>query len=144
MTRERPKQQVKVLATEPSGVFKALIRSLLDRQGGHKTPVISQHPTAPADPRRVFDQKGIGKKGGWRKWELEKIWGPHFDKDGKIFTPQSSDSRQQKRRRELKEAFAYMAEHYGGEPRRIRRSMARDKLKNFRKLEREMSAQVAG
>lgn len=148
MSRERPKEQPKALiAVGESGFFKSLLRSLTDRQAGHVTPAFSPRlaeRSTPADPHKLFEQKRENKRGGWKKWELEKVWGPKFTPEGKLFVPESKDSRQQKRHREEQESYKYMTEHFGFEPRSIRRAMARARLKMFRVAEQKLSATVTG
>jgi hypothetical protein len=140
VSRERPKETPKPAPGESSS-FKNILDFLFNRQAGHKQLTFDRR-SAPADPRKIFEQKREGKRGGWHKWETDKIWAPMFKPDGSIFVPESKDSRQQKRKRERDEAYKYMAEKFGGEPRRIRRSMARAKLKNFRLAERALSGKL--
>ena len=148
MTRERPKETPKAEPTKKkvltvdtmSGRFSALIKGLLKGSGGHSVPAFHHFRasrTIPQHANDFFAEKREGKHGGFKDWELNKIWAPKKDKDGGIFLAKSQDSRQQKRRRQFGEAYAYMAEHFGPEPRAIRRSMARDKTRLFWKVERE-------
>ena len=154
MSRERPKENKKTIATVDAGgtivkgkasssILGRILHSLSMAQGGHISPIFRKM-TRPADPHKLFEQKREGKRGGWKKWELEKVWGPKFTPEGKLFVPDSKDSGQQKRRREEQEAYKYMTEHFGFEPRSIRRAMPRARLKNFRLAERELTGKLAG
>jgi hypothetical protein len=118
----------------------------LKRQGGY----IETAAPDKADARygekhiRTFNaQKNAGLHGGWKPWERNKIWAPARDKDGNVFVPKTEDSRQQRRRRELLEAYAYMNEKHGPEPRRIRRAMARARLHRFR-MDTQKALKVQG
>jgi len=146
MSRERPKEIKKADVVGGSGFFKSLLARLGQGLGAGKAA--AYHPRVAAltpteHPRKFFDEKRAGKHGGFKDWELNKIWGPSKNKEGGIFVAQSTDSRQQRRARELAEAYKYMAEHYGGEPRRIRREMARARTRLFRKTERELMGKLS-
>jgi len=155
MTRERPKEikkaepaktEKKVAVVGESGFFKSLLARLGQGLGAGKAA--AYHPRIAAltprqHPSKFFAEKREGKHGGFKDWELNKIWAPSKNKEGGIFVAQSTDSRQQRRAREYAEAYKYMAEHFGGEPRRIRREMARARTRLFRKTERELAGKLA-
>jgi hypothetical protein len=148
MSRERPKEIKKPEPTADagqSGFLKSLLLRLTQGSSGRTMP--AYHPrvaerAAPKHPNDLFAEKRAGKHGGFKDWELNKIWAPKKDKDGGIFLPKSEDSRQQKRARQFAEAYAYMAQHFGGEPRHIRRAMARDKCRIFWKIEKTERQEV--
>lgn len=136
------KEKVLALDTAPavSERMKKFLESLTETgQAGHLNPVMSRKPREEGtNPRQFFAEKAAGKHGGWKKWEIAKVWAPKFGKDGKPFVPESGDSRQQRRARQRKEAYGWMEEHFGGKPRDVVRAMAREKMRNFVKLEKEL------
>lgn len=140
--RERPQDLISG-RTKINDIPEKKLKSTLDafrdfflaRQGGYTQTAAPDKADARAGEKHIRDfnaQKNLGKHGGWKLWERNKIWAPRRDKDGNVFVPKTEDSRQQRRRRELLEAYAYMNEHHGPEPRRTRRMLARARLHNFR------------
>ena len=120
-------------------IFAGQLEALLNRQGGHIDTVIGRRLADPADPRKVLQGKAEGKHGGFKKWEIQKIWAPRVDAEGKPFVPKNVVSPQQIRRQQLKEANKWMNENYPGEDRRTRRKLAKARLKNFRATEKSLN-----
>jgi hypothetical protein len=120
-------------------IFAGQLEALLNRQGGHIHTVIGRRLADPGDPRKILQGKAAGKHGGFKKWEIQKIWAPKLDAEGKPFVPKNEVSPQQIRRQQLKEANKWMNENYPGEDRRTRRKLAKARLKNFRATEKSLN-----
>lgn len=141
--REKPKRQEKkvLVVGENTGLTAAMTTALqnLAKAPDGRAPFYRQNFNRSREqhPRDVFDEKNKKKK--WRPWEIAKIWAPSKTTDGKIFAATPSDSRPQRRARIRNEAYAYMKEHFPGEPRKVRRELARARMRNFSRIEKGLA-----